>query len=644
MLLITILLFFAFKMVEYINEQNSPTYDTQFELSHILGLNSVILNCVQCHPVLSETISYCVGGIIVTEDLNERNNQIFFRHGLNQVSTFKISHSGRFLAVGFLTTNLDKKLPANVMLWDFENKRILCELSGIFKGVRSIEFSPDDRFISALGIDNSFFIWETSNGSKSYNRIFEFNTNMIRWVRMSFDQGNKYPNYSIIVSNINNIYNYDFHYEFKSLQYHMTYTKFSLPSTGFSRTFISAFYDYNTKMLLVGTTGGEICLFSVDSLLFKSSFNCTNNGLNHLLILSDSSLIIGGGDGKIKKLVYESGKYIMVSEITLTGQISSLTISADKSEIIASNTNGQIFRVITATLVYSLHNENPYLPVNQCVYGRENEIFFSVDDSGDVVQWELNDFIVKNKIYGNGTEKASSITVGDDSTVFVGYSNGSLKNYDYSLTNLLWEIPAHRGRVNCIYADGNYILTGGEDGVIRVWTRKSHELALQFHGHHKEVRSLFSDNTNPNIIYSGGEDKSMNCFDLKLQKRVTVHYMKNGFIYGMDQNINQEREIISVGYNCGLLIWDFFKIEPIGEIQLGKSFFSLKISHSGKYVAIGSEDGEVWILENPEIKLIGKVSGHSQKVVSIQWSPDDKQLISTSVDSSICVWNFYRNQ
>jgi len=107
----------------------------------------------------------------------------------------------------------------------------------------------------------------------------------------------------------------------------------------------------------------------------------------------------------------------------------------------------------------------------------------------------------------------------------------------------LWEIPAHRGNVNTIYVDGNYILTGGEDGIVRVWTRKTHELIIQFSAHHKDVFQVIADINKPNVIYSCGMDRSLNTFDIKLQKRINFYNVKNGFICGIGQKINPDYEI-----------------------------------------------------------------------------------------------------
>ncbi len=101
--------------------------------------------------------------------------------------------------------------------------------------------------------------------------------------------------------------------------------------------------------------------------------------------------------------------------------------------------------------------------------------------------------------------------------------------------------------------------------------------------------------------------------------------------------------LVSCGYNCNLSIWDFYQSEAIGEFNLNERFYTLKISNNGKYFAMGSESGEVWIFKLPEFQFICKSTGHSLKVNSLSWSPDDKQIISVSSDSSVCIWNFYKS-
>ncbi len=83
------------------------------------------------------------------------------------------------------------------------------------------------------------------------------------------------------------------------------------------------------------------------------------------------------------------------------------------------------------------------------------------------------------------------------------------------------------------------------------------------------------------------------------------------------------------------------KKTPIGEFNLGENFNCVRISNNGKYVALGSSLGEIWFLRMDGFKFVGKSRGHSLELIKLNWSPDDKQIVSVSKDGSICVWNFY---
>lgn len=64
---------------------------------------------------------------------------------------------------------------------------------------------------------------------------------------------------------------------------------------------------------MAGTTGGEVCLFSIYSQVYRATMPLSSNGLLCMAIL-DANIFVGGGDGKIKKLSTDDGKWNLTHE------------------------------------------------------------------------------------------------------------------------------------------------------------------------------------------------------------------------------------------------------------------------------------------------------------------------------------------
>jgi hypothetical protein len=424
----------------YITNQNKLDDSIKdFELSHIIGLNSRIMYPVQCHPKMNETILYSVGGKVIAEDLSDKNNQVFFRHGNRKISCFKISHTGKFLAVGFSRgeNNFDKKLPVSIIMWDYQNKNIIYELTGLFKSIQLIDFSIDDKFISALSQENSFYIWDVETGFLCYSKLNEFKIDLIYWTAiLPGVHSSGRPEYTITISSSNGLSYLQLYFELKSMQYNSKQSKFILPSTGLVRIFTSALYDPTINSLYLGTSGGEICVFSMDNLIFKMSFNAVNNGVVSIVYSSlENCLFIAGGDGKIKKLFRESIntnnlKHSVIQEIQFNSKISSLCLGPDSKEMICTLINGYIYRVLTNDLSNTLHsishtsNVNDVCFINKTRIKSENnsgmivgisninDKCFSVDDLGNLFLWDLNEYNVKGRFKNDSAGK--SLAWGDD--------------------------------------------------------------------------------------------------------------------------------------------------------------------------------------------------------------------------------------
>jgi WD40 repeat protein len=245
-------------------------------------------------------------------------------------------------------------------------------------------------------------------------------------------------------------------------------------------------------------------------------------------------------------VVIQNSKFSLTHEVKLNGKILSVNLLADGKEVVCATSFGYIYRVLVSDFTFTLHSYAANASVNAVAFNSKiNDRMFTVDDNYNVCLWDLNEYNLLNIVVEDSPGKA--ISIADDDTLFCGFANGFIKNYsvDFNSNKIVknFQFPAHRGNVNCLYVDSNYLLTGGEDGIVRVWTRTTFELTIQFPAHHKDVFNVIPDISKPNVIYTCGADHSLNTFDIKLQKRINLHNIRNGLITGIAQKLQGEGEI-----------------------------------------------------------------------------------------------------
>ena len=117
--------------------------------------------------------------------------------------------------------------------------------------------------------------------------------------------------------------------------------------------------------------------------MLKESFNVINNGVTALLYMENMrSIIISGGDSRIKKMIFNEGKKILSHEIKLSGRVIALTKGPDEREFFAATKNGEIFRILVEDFTYTLHSISHVTPVNSCDFFRgRNDICFISDET-----------------------------------------------------------------------------------------------------------------------------------------------------------------------------------------------------------------------------------------------------------------------
>jgi WD40 repeat protein len=140
------------------------------------------------------------------------------------------------------------------------------------------------------------------------------------------------------------------------------------------------------------------------------------------------------------------------------------------------------------------------------------------------------------------------------------------------------------------------------------------------------------------ILISMGSDKSLIYWDLLTgeSKTIVTHSSRIRVI-----SISKDGRYVYGGTDDGNLIrWTIAN----GESKLiynnkDISIHSITLNRNDSRIAFGDKSGNIIILDPNAGRVISKVRGHSSRVLDIEYSPDNTQIATSSMDGTIKIWN-----
>jgi WD40 repeat protein len=152
-----------------------------------------------------------------------------------------------------------------------------------------------------------------------------------------------------------------------------------------------------------------------------------------------------------------------------------------------------------------------------------------------------------------------------------------------------------------IFGEGDNLITGCEDGTIRVWNLKT-----------------------------GKETKRLPVFDSKVFKEVLF----------LARSPGGKTVIFCSGHT--LQAWEMSLEKPLWQSKFGSSstFSHLTLSHNGDQFAVATIDHDVWVMESATGKLKGVIKSPDafEPVSSVNFAPKDKAIV-VAFGRKIVVWD-----
>lgn len=193
-------------------------------------------------------------------------------------------------------------------------------------------------------------------------------------------------------------------------------------------------------------------------------------------------------------------------------------------------------------------------------------------------------------------------------------------------------------RAVAVSSDGQYIVSGGRDGTVRLWDRQGKAIGQPFADHVGEVISV-AFSPDDKLIASASRDKTVLLWNKKgerVGKPIVGHEDTISSVAFSPDN----KYIATGSWDKTVRLWNL-QGEPIGEPFAAHEdgIISIAFSPDGKYIVSGSQDQTIrlWDLQG---KPVGQpFKGHRGSVRSVAFSPDGKYIVSGSADKTLRLWD-----